>query len=48
MAMNWEVEMEDGHLIELEAENYWEAMELAEDIRAESGDPVEAVGAQVV
>ena len=46
--MNWEVEMEDGELIELEAESYWEAMDLAEDIRSESGALREAVTAKVI
>ncbi len=44
--MNWEVEMDDGTTMEVEAENYWEALEVAEDIR--SGLVATAVGALVV
>ena len=41
----WEVEMDDGHLIVVEAQEEAEAMDIAEAIRAESGDPEWAVGA---
>ncbi len=44
----WEVEMDDGHLIEVEAREEAEAMDIAEDIRSESGDPGWAVGATKV
>ncbi len=40
--------MDDGHLIEVEAQEEAEAMDIAENIRAESGDPEWAVGAQKV
>ena len=46
--MLWKVEMDDGHLIEVEAQEEAEAMDIAEDIRAESGDPEWAVGAKRV
>ena len=42
----WKVEMNDGHLIEVEATEEAEAMDIAENIRAESGDPEWAVGAE--
>ena len=42
----WVVEMDDGHLIEVEAQEEAEAMDIAEDIRSESGDPEWAVGAE--
>ena len=44
----WEVEMDDGHLIIVEAREEAEAMDIAEDIRSESGDPEWAVGAERV
>ena len=46
--MKWNVEMNDGHMIEVEAKEEAEAMDIAEDIRAESGDPEWAVGAERV
>ena len=44
----WRVEMDDGHMIEVEAKEEAEAMNIAEDIRSESGDPEWAVGAERV
>ena len=42
----WIVEMNDGHLIEVEAFDESDAMDLAENIRAEAGNPEWAVGAE--
>ncbi len=42
----WEVEMNDATFIEVEAFDESDAMDLAEAIRSESGDPEWAVGAQ--
>jgi hypothetical protein len=42
----WLVEMNDATYVEVEAEEEAEAMNIAEDIRAESGDPEWAVGAE--
>ncbi len=44
----WEVEMNDATFIEVEALEEAEAMDIAEGIRSESGDPEWAVGAQKV
>ena len=42
----WVVEMDDSELIEVQAFDESDAMDLAEQIRAEAGDPTWAVGAE--